>query len=114
MFEKATGFLKLLDEKQETQIAKMEEYEICRFDGRSLDGISACSYIKKMVYSYGIDVQVETDENVFTVDTKEVCERIGKEESEYYISPFVLYQCEVKRDENGSINSVWLTQEEGE
>jgi len=114
MFERATDFLRLFDAKQESQIEKMEEYEICRFDGRRIDGISACNYIKKMVYQYEIVVQVETEKTVFTVSDEQKCEQIGEEESEYFIPPFVFYQCEVERDENGSIKSVRLTETEGE
>ena len=108
MFQRATKITSLLEEGQEQQIAELEEYEIVKYDGLLIDGMTAISYIKKMTGTYELPVRVTTVHNEFTVIEKEDYEELRDIDSDKYINPLAKYHCVVVRDENKIIEEVCI------
>ena len=108
MFQRATKITSLLEDGQEKQIMELEEYEIVKYDGLLIDGMTAISYIKKMVGTYELPVRVTTTQKEFLVEEKEDCDALRDIESVKYINPLAKYHCEVSRDENEVITEVRL------
>ena len=103
MFQRATKITSLLEKGQENQIMELEEYEIVKYDGLLIDGMTAISYIKKMVGTYELPVKVTTIRKEFVVEEKADYEDLRDIESAKYINPMAKYHCEVIRDENAVI-----------
>lgn len=108
MFQKATKLTTLLEEGQDRQIAELEEYEIVKYDGLSIDGMTAISYIKRMTGTYELPVTVTTVNGTFIVTGKAEYEEMRSIASEKYINPLAKYRCEVLRDENNVISEIQL------
>lgn len=106
MFQKATKITSLLAEGQDKQIMELEEYEIVKYDGLLIDGMTAISYIKKMIGTYELPVNVTTVQKEFVVEEKADYESLRDITSEKYINPLAKYHCEVARDENGVITEI--------
>lgn len=111
MFQRANKITTLLGEGQEKKIAELQEYEIVRYDGFQIDGMTAIGYIKTMVGTYQIPVIVTTEKNSFVVKEKENYASLRDPDSDTYIHPLSLYLCEVVRDENESIKEIKITVE---
>ncbi len=109
MFQRANKITTLLEEGQEKKITQLQEYEIVRYDGFCIDGMTAIGYIKTMVGTYQIPVIVTTKENSFIVKEKENYTSLRDPNSDTYIPPLSLYLCEVVRDENESIKEIKIT-----
>lgn len=109
MFQRANKITTLLEEGQEQKIQELEEYEIVRYDGMEIDGITAIGYIKTLVGTYEIPAKVTTEKTTFFVKEKEEYSNLRDPNSIKYIFPLSLYLCEVIRDENGSIIEVKIT-----
>ena len=109
MFERANKITALLEEEQEKQILELEEYEIVRYDGLQMDGITTIGYIKTVVGTYQLPVTVTTETNTFVVKGREEYSSLRDPDSEKYIYPLSLYFCEVVRDENESIKEIKIT-----
>ena len=111
MFQRANKITLLLEEGQEQKIQELEEYEIVRYDGMEIDGITVIGYIKTLVGTYQIPANVTTQNNAFIVKDKEEYSSLRDPNSDKYIFPLSLYLCEVIRDENGSIIEVKIVVE---
>ena len=105
-FQRTNELITQMDRAQAQRIAEWEEYEIIRYDGKTIDGIIATGYIKSMVCEYQLPVYVETEENTFCVEDKAECEELRNMASPQYMSALALYQCTVIRNENDSIERV--------
>ena len=115
LFQRATKLTTLLEERQEQKIAELEEYEIVKYDGLFVDGMTAISYIKKMVGTYGIRVNVTTVKGNFTVTGTEDYGALRNPASENYVNPLAKYLCKTVRDENGVISGIRIcVEKEGE
>lgn len=106
MFQRATKITSLLEDGQEKQIMELEEYEIVKYDGLLIDGMTAISYIKKMVGTYELPVRVITTQKEFVIEEKAACDALRDIDSVKYINPLTKYHCEVTRDENEVITEV--------
>jgi len=111
MFQKATKITMLLEENQERQIAELEEYEITKYDGIVLDGITALNYAKKMTGTYKLPVIVTTIKGEFSVIGQTDYEEMRNIISEKYVNPLAKYRCELVRDENAVIAEIRITEE---
>lgn len=111
MFQRATKITSLLEEEQENQIMELEEYEIVKYDGLLIDGMTAISYIKRMVETYELPVSVITVKSEFVVTEKEEYECLRNIDSQMYINPLAKYQCQVSRDENDVITEIRIVVE---
>lgn len=111
MFQRANKITILLEEGQEQKIQELEEYEIIRYDGMEVDGVTVIGYIKTLVGTYQIPISITTENNTFIVKDKEEYSSLRDPNSDKYIFPLSLYLCEVIRDENGSIIEVKITVE---
>lgn len=109
MFQKANKITMLLEEGQEQKFMELQEYEIVRYDGLEIDGMTAIGYIKTMVGTYQIPVAVATQKSSFIVTGKEDYASLRDSASDKYIHPLSLYLCEVIRDENGSVKEIKIT-----
>ena len=89
----------------------LEEYEIVKYDGFILDGMTAVNYIKNMVNEYELPVIVEVEQRTFVVSGREELGLLRDVDSEKYISPYATYRCEVVRDENEVIKEIRLIKE---
>lgn len=108
VFQRAVKLTNLLEEGQEQQISELEEYEIIKYDGLRIDGMTAVNYIKRMTGSYAMVVELETTEGSFVI-TKEDYSELKDSTSKKYVSPLAIYDCEVLRDENRSIAKIKIT-----
>lgn len=108
VFQRAVKLTNLLEEGQEQQISELEEYEIIKYDGLKIDGMTAVNYIKRMTGSYAMVVELETVEGSFVI-TKEDYSELKDSTSKKYVSPLAMYECEVLRDENRSIAKIKIT-----
>lgn len=111
MFQRASKIATLLEEGQEQQITELEEYEIVKYDGLVIDGMTAVSYIKKMTGTYEVPVKVTTLCNEFTIRVKEEYESLRDIDSDKYINPLAKYHCTVVRDENKTIKEICIVVE---
>ena len=105
LFQRAQKLTALLEEEQEHQITELEEYEIVKYDGLTVDGMTAINYIKRMTGYYNLLVEVVTENRQFIV-RKEDYSELRNIASEKYLSPLALYYCEVLRDENEAIEKI--------
>ena len=106
MFQKAVKITFLLEQNQETQIAELEEYEIVKYDGLQIDGMTAISYIKRMVSVYELPVHIVTERSEFVLSEASECAELRNMSSEKYMSPMSKYRCDVVRDENKVIQEL--------
>ena len=113
IFERTVHITDLVKEEQEQRILEIEEYEIMQYDGMFLDGMTVIGYIKNMVDNYSLPVHVTTEQNSYIVEDSEWYTLFRNPDSVYYIHPFMLYFCDVCRDENGSITEIQITVKEG-
>lgn len=111
MFQRATKITSLLEKEQEKQVMELEEYEIVKYDGLLIDGMTAISYIKKMVESYEVPVRVTTLQNEFVVVEKAEYDSLRDIDSPKYINPLAKYCCKVARDENEVIKEIRIVVE---
>ena len=109
MFQRANKITTLLEQGQEKQVQQLEEYEIVRYDGMEIDGITVIGYIKTLVGTYQIPAKVTTETTTFVVEDKEQYSSLRDPNAENYIFPLSLYLCEVIKDKNGSIIEVKIT-----
>lgn len=111
MFQRAMKITTLLGNEQEEKIIMLEEYELIKYDGLIIDGMTAVSYIKKTVGGYEVPVTVESGQETFSVKSREEFSFLRDIASEMYMSPYSMYQCKVVRDENSVISEIRLTKE---
>lgn len=111
MFQRAVKITSLLEEGQEQQITELEEYEIVKYDGLLIDGMTAISYIKRMVSVYGLKVSVVSLNGEFSITMRSECEDLRNINSEKYINPMLKYRCKVIRDENEVITELRIEKE---
>ena len=100
IFQRAVKVTSLLEEGQEQQLSELEEYEIVKYDGLLMDGMTVISYIKRMIGTFQLPVRVVTKEREFVVSGREEYTELRDIESEKYINPLAKYRCRVVRDEN--------------
>ena len=106
IFQRAVKITTLLEKNQEQQLLELEEYEIVKFDGVLIDGMTAISYIKKMTGTYELPVHVVTTRGEFTVMDESQYGNLRNMESEQYMIPLAKYRCEVVRNENEVITNI--------
>ncbi len=115
VFERGVRLITLVEERQEKKISALEEYEITRYDGLEIDGVTARNYIRQMVTEYGLPVILQGERDGISIETKEECALLREMETSYYVAPMALYECSVIRDENESVSGVWIGRvQEGE
>lgn len=108
MFQRAVKLTNLLEEGQEQQISELEEYEIIKYDGLKMDGMTVVNYIKRMTGSYAMVVELETTGGSFIIKKEDYSE-LKDSTSPKYVSPLAIYNCEVFRDENLTISKIKIT-----
>ena len=113
VFERGVKITTLLEKGQEQQIVQLEEYEIVKYDGLLVDGMTAISYIKKMTGTYGLTVHVITAKGEFEVSEPSQYINLRDAGSEQYINPLAKYICKVIRDENEVITEIKIEMEQG-
>jgi len=106
MFRKAMELTSCLEMKQEETLTELEEYDIIRYDGMKVDGMTAIGYIKTAVGEYHLPVRVTTENGSFSVLEKQQFAALREPGAEYYVDPLTMYQCRVERDENGSFAEI--------
>lgn len=111
MYQRATKITTLLTEEQERQITELEEYEIVKYDGMLLDGMTAISYIKRMMITYELPVRVVTVNEEFVVTEQSEYKDLRNINSEKYMNPLAKYRCEIQRDENEVITEISIVME---
>lgn len=108
VFQRAVKLTNLLEEGQEQQISELEEYEIIKYDGLRIDGMTVVNYIKRVTGSYAMVVELETTEGSFVIKKEDYSE-LKDSTSKKYVSPLAMYDCEVLRDENRAISKIKIT-----
>lgn len=111
LFQRAVKITALLEEGQVEQIAELEEYEIVKYDGLLIDGMTAISYIKRMTGSYELPVNVVLEQEEFVVTERSEYDELRNINSEKYMNPLMKYRCEVHRDENEVITEITIRKE---
>lgn len=111
VFQRAVKITTILEQNQEQQIAELEEYEIVKYDGLQIDGMTAISFIKRVTGIYGIPVNVITAKGEFYVLEQSQYAALRDINSDRYINPLAKYQCEVIRDENEVIAEIKIEME---
>lgn len=112
MFQRAVKISTLLNAEQEEKILMLEEYEIVKYEGLLMDGLTAVGYIKKMVENYELPIVVKNGTESFDVTKREDFELLRNIDSEKYISPYAIYRCWIVRDENKVITEIKLLKEQ--
>jgi hypothetical protein len=90
----------------------LEEYEITKYDGLLIDGMTAVGYIKKIVGGYELPVIVEVEQNEIIVRERNEFGMLRDVDSEKYINPYAIFRCQVIRDENEVIIEIRLLKEQ--
>ena len=106
IFQRSAKLTATFEKSQEQQIAELEEYEIVKFDGMQMDGVTVISYIKKMIGTYELPVWILKEKGVFVISDTSQYVSLRDADSELYINPFGKYRCEVIRDENEAISEI--------
>lgn len=115
MFQRTIKITNLLERQQEQKIAELEEYELVKYEGLVIDGMTALGYIKKVIGEYHLPVIIEEKQRKFSVSEREEFGQLRNVDSEKYISPYAFYQCNIIRDENEVITEIYLVRkQEGE
>ena len=110
LFQRAEKIVLLLEQEQNRTITELEEYELTKYDGLCVDGITAVGYIKSVMDTHGVPITVQTNKGSFAVQKSEYSS-LRNMNSEYYMNPMAFYLCEVFRDENGAISEIGITME---
>ncbi len=113
VFQRSANLIAILEKEQEQKIIAMQDYEIVQYENRTIDGVTAVSYIKNMLFHYELKVLVETDKFTAVIDSLELCGELNNPESEYYVNPFGFYESVVVRDENSNVEYVYIKAKEG-
>lgn len=103
LYQRANSAVTMMERRQDEQFRQMEEYEIVKYEGCSIDGTTAVAYIKHLVGTYGIPVTVTTAGGTFQIAEHLQYGNLRNMESEQYINPLGKFACEVLRDENSAI-----------
>lgn len=111
MFQRTMKVTAILENNQEEKIAMLEEYEIVKYDGFVIDGMTAVNYIKNMVVEYELPVVVEFGQKTFVVSDRTELGLLRDVDSEKYINPYATYCCMVVRDDNEAVNEIRLVRE---
>lgn len=106
IFQRAVKITSLLEKDQEQRIVELEEYEIVKYDGLQIDGMTVVSYVKKMIGTYDLPIRIISEEGEFTVSERSQCASLRDTTSKQYVNPFAKYWCEVIRDENEVITEI--------
>lgn len=112
MFQSASGLMNYMAERQEETLTRMQEYEIVQYDGQTVDGITAISYIKAMVDQYALPVRIETSGNTYEVKTGKEAAMLREDTSEFGMSVFREYECHVVRGENKNVEYIRMKEKE--
>ena len=111
MFQRTMRVTAILENNQEEKITMLEEYEIVKYDGLVLDGMTVVNYIKNMVGEYELPVIIESEQKTFVVADRTELGLLRDVDSEKYINPYATYRCTVVRDDNEVINEIRLVRE---
>ena len=109
MFTRAETLLQRLDREEERRIKELSEYEVVKYDGREIDGITAVSYIKNMVSNYGMQVVLCVGTESVVVQKGEQLSLLRDADTDYYVEPWKLYDCRIIRNENESIEQIVIS-----
>ena len=111
IFQRAVKITTFLEQGQEQQLVELEEYEIVKYDGYQIDGMTAIGYIKRMTGTYDLPVHVVTVNGEFTVSGQAQYANLRDIDSEQYINPMAKFKCEVVRNENEVITEIKIKAE---
>lgn len=114
LFQRAVKITDLLEANQERKITELEEYEIVKYDGLRIDGMTAIGYIKRMTGTYELPVKVVTEKGEFVITDQSEYAELRNIASAKYISPLTKYRCEIIRDENEAISEIIIRVEKKE
>lgn len=115
MFQRTIKITNLLEHQQEQKINELEEYELVKYEGLVIDGMTALGYIKNVVGEYRLTVTIEEMQRKFSISDRAEFGQLRNVDSEKYISPYGFYQCRISRDENEAITEIYLVRkQEGE
>lgn len=103
LYQRANHAVMAMEQQQNRRFQQMEEYEIVKYEGCSIDGTTAVAYIKHLVGTYGLPVTVTTADGTFQIEERLQYANLRNMESGQYINPLGRFQCEVLRDENSAI-----------
>lgn len=103
LYQRASRVVTMMEQRQDRQFQQMEEYEIIKYEGCSIDGTTAVAYIKHLVGTYGLPVTVTTVDGTFQIAERLQYVNLRNMESDQYINPLGRFNCEVLRDENSAI-----------
>lgn len=106
IFQRAVKITALIEKEQEKQLVELEEYEITKYDGLLIDGMTVISYIKKVNGAYKLPVHVSVINGEFTVSDQDQYENLRNTASGQYINPLAKYRCQVIRNENEVITEI--------
>lgn len=106
LFQRAAKISTLIEKEQMTQISELEEYEIVKFEGMVVDGITAINYIKRMTGVYELSVNIITEKGEFMISELEECAELRNINSDKYMQPLAKYCCGLIRDENKVITKI--------
>lgn len=108
LFQRATRLTGLLEEEQEQQMTRLEEYDLVKYDGLLVDGMTAVSYTKMVTGVYHIPVNIKTEQGQFVVNKQEEYVNLRDISSEQYVNPLAKYLCKTVRNENGAIVEITI------
>jgi len=111
MFQRAVKLSSLFEEKQQQQMAELEEYEITKYDGLVIDGMTVINYVKRMLGNYGIPVCVANAVGDYKISDSSDYGKLRDINSDKYINPLSEYRCMVVRDENEEIIEITINLE---
>lgn len=111
LFQKAIKLSSLAEEKQQQQITELEEYEIWKYDGLVIDGMTAINYIKRMLGSYGMPVHISNEKGESSISELSEYGQLRNTDSDKYINPLAVFRCRVERDDNDEIIKIIIEQE---
>lgn len=103
IYQRANTAIGIMETQQEQRLKDLEEYDAVKYDGCKINGITAVSYIRNMVFYYNLPVWILKDGARVEIDSYDMCESIKSEGTEWYVSPFERFQCEIIRDENRAL-----------
>ena len=107
-FHKARDVTDAVTANQDKMTKEMLEHDITKYEGYSISGATAISYIKSVVGQYDIHVSIITVAGTMDiVDTTHFTD-FRDINSSYYINPMMQYSVTVERDNNDVIVKVVL------
>lgn len=110
VFSKSKTLSDQMIEEQDRTLSAVREYDVMKYDGYTINGSMAINYIKNVVNTHDIIIEVHGVSSDFVIAETSDFTLMRDIDSEKYINPLKEFLCFVRRDANDVITKIELTE----